>query len=60
MYQIISNSLTCKYINILTSLNSHNVTASESYLSLIVACLVHDPWSVEDESFNLLVRHACT
>ena len=60
MYQIISNRFTCKDINILTSLDSYNVTDSESYLSLIIAYVVHDLRFVEDESFNLLVRHACT
>ena len=58
--QIINMSFPYISINIFTPLHSYNATDSESYLSLIVACLVHDPWSVEDELFNLPLKHVCT
>ena len=55
-YQIINICCTGKSINTFIPLFLHNVTDSESLLSLVVACLVSEQWSVEDESFNLLLK----
>ena len=59
-YQIINICFTGKYINIFIPLLLRNVTDSESLLSLVVPYLVSEQWSVEDESFNLLLKHVCT
>ena len=55
-YQIINICFTDKYINIFIPLFLHNVTDSESLLSLVVPYLVRDLWFDEDESFNLLLK----
>ena len=55
-YQIINICFTGKYINIFIPLLLRNVTDSESLLSLVVPYLVSEQWSVEDESFNLLLK----
>ena len=54
--QTINICFTGKSFNIFIPLFLHNVTDSESLLSLVVACLVSEQWSVEDESFNLLLK----
>ena len=47
-------------LDISTLLYSANSTNSESYLNVLVACLVHDLWSVEDELFNLMHKNVYT
>ena len=60
IYQIIENCSMSILLDISTLLYSANSTNSESYLNVLVACLVHDRWSVEDELFNLMHKNVYT
>ena len=52
--EIINNYFTCKSINIFTLLDSHNATDSESFLTVIVAYLVHDLWAIHYPVLNFI------